>query len=69
MSHALAALFVRSVANATREGPTLLSRLVKLVVRFGQHTNSRWLTLLSKLMVVDGQPIKKNQTKVGGFAA
>ena len=42
--------------------PTTRAQFVQLTVKFGEKKRANWIKLLSKLMVIDGQPIKKNQT-------
>lgn len=60
----LAALFVRNLPHAQKQGPALITRLVKLVVSKGRRSSARLLTLLGTLLVVGGLPLKLNQDLV-----
>ncbi|MEW5311159.1 MAG: hypothetical protein WDW38_002896 [Sanguina aurantia] len=60
-SDTLAALFAKNVSHAQKQGPALITRLVKLVVSKGRRSSARLLTLLGATMVVDGTPLKPNQ--------
>ena len=37
-------------------------QFVQLTVKYGEKKRANWMKLMSELMVIDGQPTKKNQT-------
>eukprot|EP00198_Chlamydomonas_reinhardtii_P012135 XP_001701472.1 ryanodine-inositol 1,4,5-triphosphate receptor Ca2+ channel [Chlamydomonas reinhardtii] len=63
-SDTVIALFVKNQSVASKEGLKVIRTLLqKLIPRYGDKRSAGWLEMLSKVMVVDGQHIKRNQAE------
>ncbi|KAG2491060.1 hypothetical protein HYH03_010506 [Edaphochlamys debaryana] len=60
-SDTVMALFFKNAADAGKQGEKVIRRLDKLILRYGDKQHAGWLELMGRVMVVDGQPIKRNQ--------
>ncbi|EFJ39749.1 hypothetical protein VOLCADRAFT_121781 [Volvox carteri f. nagariensis] len=60
-SDTVIALFINNLADAATEGEKVIRKLIKLITRYGDKKHAGWLELLGKVMVVNGNPIKRNQ--------
>ncbi|PNH09605.1 Inositol 1,4,5-trisphosphate receptor type 2 [Tetrabaena socialis] len=60
-SDTIIALFIKNSTDAAKMGEAVIKKLFKLIIRYGDKEEAGWLELLSKVVVVDGTPIKRNQ--------
>eukprot|EP00803_Ostreobium_quekettii_P004576 evm.model.scf_406EXC.4 EVM.evm.TU.scf_406EXC.4 scf_406EXC:46870-60636(-) len=65
----IASLFEKNESLCHRIGAEILRKFVHMIVTYGEKKRARWLRFLQAIVVVDGRPVKENQSTVLSLAS